>query len=57
MESNFPEIAEEERLEQVRMQRESRSYIDSLACNESLIDPSKDSLANLLADTQRKDYS
>ena len=56
-ESNFPEIAEEERLEQVMMQKESRSYIDSLGCNEPLIDSSKDSLANLLSDVQRKDYS
>ena len=57
MESDFPEIAEEERLEQVRMQRESRIYIDSLDCNESLIDSSKDSLTNMLSDTLRKDYS
>ena len=57
MESNFPEIAEEERLEQVRMQRESRIYIDSIDCNESLIDSSKDPLTNMLSDTQRKDYS
>ena len=56
-ESNFPEIAEEERLEQVMMQKESRSYIDSLGCNEPLIDSSKDSLANLLSDVKRKDYS
>ena len=57
MESNFPEIAEEERLEQVMMQKESRSYIDSLGCNEPLVDSSKDSLANLLSDVKRKDYS
>ena len=56
-ESNFPELAEEERLEQLMMQRESRSYIDSLGCNEPLIDSSKDSLANLLSDVKRKDYS
>ena len=56
-ESNFPELAEEERLEQLMMQKESRSYIDSLGCNEPLIDSSKDSLANLLSDVKRKDYS
>ena len=56
-ESNFPELAEEERLEQLMMQKESRSYIDSLGCNEPFIDSSKDSLANLLSDVKRKDYS
>ena len=56
-ESNFPELAEEERLEQLMMQKESRSYIDSLGCNEPLIDSSRDSLANLLSDVKRKDYS
>ena len=56
-ESNFPELAEEERLEQLMMQKESRSYIDSLGCNEPLIDSSKDSQANLLSDAKRKDYS
>ena len=51
MESNSPDLAKQKRLEQLKMQRESRGYIDAINCRESMVETSKDSSLNFLSDT------